>query len=189
VISRALRGAAALALLVPALSAAAALDLDALMRDLRAVPERHATFVETKRMALLNGPLVRRGTLDYVRPDRLTMRVESPYFEKLDIAGDALTIERRSGVSRVALASQPQLAAWIESLRATLAGDGAALTTHFDVNAEGSRADWRLTLTPRDPALAAVVARVAVAGSAAEVLRFEMEEAKGDSTVVVITPR
>jgi hypothetical protein len=140
-------------------------------------------------MMLLNGPLVRRGALDYVRPDRLTMRVDSPYFEKLDIAGDALTIERRSGVTRIALTSQPQLAAWVESLRATLAGDAVALRAHFDVKLDGTPGAWQLTLVPRDAALAGIVATVRIAGRAAEVLRFEVDETKGDSTVVVITPR
>ena len=178
----------ALALLLAAPSALA-FDLDALMQALRAVPERHARFEETKRIALLAGPIVRRGTLDYVRPDRLVMRVDTPYFERLEVAGDALTLERRSGVTRVALASQPQVAAWIESLRATLAGDRAGLEGHFQVVLDGTAADWRMALTPRDPTLAGVVARVTIAGRAAEVVRFEMEEVKGDSTVVVITPR
>ena len=168
---------------------ARALELDDVLRGLRAVPERHARFEETKRMALLNGPLVRKGALEYVRPDRLTMRVESPFFEKLDIAGDALTIERRSGVTRLALSSQPQLAAWVESLRATLAGDTASLVAHFTVKVEGAAGDWRLTLVPRDATLATVVARVVILGRGADVVRFEVEETKGDSTVVVITPR
>ena len=166
-----------------------ALELDDVLRGLRAVPERRATFEETKQVALLNGPIVRKGTLEYVRPDRLTMRVESPYFEKLDIAGDALTIERRSGTTRLALSSQPQLAAWVESLRATLAGDRASLVAHFDVKVDGNSGEWRMTLVPRDPTLAAVVARVTIAGRDAQVVRFEVEETKGDSTVVVIRPR
>ena len=168
---------------------ASAFDLDALMQSLRDVPERHARFEETRRIALLEGPIVRRGTLDYVRPDRHTMRVDTPFYEKLDVAGDALTIERRSGTTRVALASQPQAAAWIESLRATLAGDRTGLTAHFDVTLDGDAGNWRMSLKPRDPVLAGVVARVAIAGRGAEVLRFETEEVKGDSSVVVITPR
>jgi hypothetical protein len=184
-----LRIVAALGVLVAWPLAANALPLDDVMRELRAVPERHATFEETRRIALVNGPLVRRGTLDYVRPDHLSMRVDTPYFEKVDIVGQALTIERRSGVAHVALASQPQLAAWVESLRATLAGDGAALAAHFDVALEGSAPQWRLTLLPRDTALATVVARVVIRGRGPDVLRFEVEEAKGDSSVMVITPR
>ena len=42
---------------------AAALELEDVLRGLRTVSERHATFQETKRMALLNGPLVRKGSL------------------------------------------------------------------------------------------------------------------------------
>ena len=178
----------ALAFVVPC-APACALELDDILAGLRAVPERHAAFEETKRMALLNGPLVRKGTLDYVRPDRLTMRVETPYYEKLDIVADTLTIERRTGTTRVALASQPQLAAWVESLRATLAGDRAALTAHFDVKVEGGSSDWRLVLVPRDAALAGVVARVSIGGRGAEVLRFEIDEVKGDTSRVEIRPR
>jgi len=176
---------AAAAMVTPA----RAVELDDILAGLRGVAERHGTFEETKTMALLNGPLVRKGTLDYVRPDRLTMRVESPYYEKLDIAADTLTIERRSGVTRVALASQPQLAAWVESLRATLAGDRAALAAHFDVRIEGTDADWRMLLVPRDPKLAGVVARVSIAGRGTAVVRFEIEEVKGDTSRVEIRSR
>ncbi len=175
--------------LAAAAAAPTAPTLDNLLRELRSVAERHATFDETREMALLNGPIVRRGTLDYVRPDQLTMRVESPYFERLSIAGGELTLERRTGVSRIALASQPQLAAWIESLRATLAGDGAALQQHFDVRIDGPLAQWRLELLPRDPALRAVVERIGIAGRGAEVVRFEVDETKGDRTRIAITPR
>jgi hypothetical protein len=189
-----IRGAGALPLAVATLAmcvcgGACAIELEDVLRGLRGVAERHGTFEETKRMVLLNGPLVRKGTLDYVRPDRLTMRVDSPYYEKLDIAGDTLTLERRSGVSKVALASQPQLAAWVESLRATLAGDAKALTAHFDVRIEGAIGDWRMTLVPRDAALASVVSRVSIVGRDAEVVRFELDEVKGDSSRVEIRPR
>ena len=168
---------------------AGALTLDALMRQMAAVGERHGSFVETKEMALLNGPIVRRGTLDYTRPDRLSMRVETPYFERVDVVGDQVTLERRTGVTRVALAAQPQLAAWIDSLRATLAGDGATLERHFEVRVDGTDADWRLSLVPRDAALRAIIERVDVAGRGADVTRFAIDEAKGDRTRIVIAPR
>ena len=106
---RAARALLALWLALPA--AAQALALDELMAALRAVPQRHAAFEETKHLAVLTQPLVRRGTLEYTRPDRLRMQVDSPYFERLTIAGDALTIERRSGTTQVSLASQPALTA------------------------------------------------------------------------------
>jgi hypothetical protein len=178
-------GVALLAMVGPS----AALSVDELMTELRAVPERHGSFEETKRMAVLTQPLVRRGTLEYVRPDRLTMRVDTPYFERLHIRGDEVSIERRSGTTRVALSSQPALAVWIESMRATLAGDAGALDRHFRARVEGSLAQWRLDLVPKDPQLAARVTRVVVEGQGAQPLRFEIEESRGDSTMVVVTPR
>jgi hypothetical protein len=168
---------------------AVALALDELLAELRAVPERHATFEETKTLAVLTQPIVRRGTLDYVRPDKLAMRVDTPYFERLTIAGDELTIERRSGTTRVALSTQPVLAAWIESMRATLAGDGRALQAHFRVQLEGSLPQWRMTLAPKDPQLAAVVTRVEIAGQGGAPTRVTIDEARGDQTVVLVTPR
>ena len=65
-----MRIAAALCLLLAWPLAAGALQLDDVMGQLRGVPERHATFEETKRIALVNGPLVRRGTLDRVDDPR-----------------------------------------------------------------------------------------------------------------------
>jgi outer membrane lipoprotein-sorting protein len=167
---------------------AVAATLDDVLAALQSVSRRHAAFEETKRFALVNGPLVRRGTLDYARPDRLEMRVEAPYYERLDIRGDVVTIERRGSTTRVELSAQPALAAWVESLRATLAGDRTALERHFKVAVDGTPADWRLTLEPRDATLAAVVHRVTIAGRDAEVLRFEIDETRGDTTVTVITP-
>jgi outer membrane lipoprotein-sorting protein len=178
--------AAALAVASPA---AAALALDALMQALSAVPSRRASFEETRQLAVLTQPLVRRGTLEYVRPDRLEMHVTTPYAENVVVSGGTLTVERRSGVTRVELASQPALAAWIESLRATLAGDAASLRSHFDVAVEGTLADWHLTLVPREPALRAVVARVRIDGREGEPLRFTVDEVRGDQTVVDIAPR
>jgi len=170
-------------------SSAAALTLDELARELHGVAERHATFEETKQIALLTTPITRRGSLDYVRPDRLRMQVDTPYFERLDVAGDAVTIERSTGVSRIALSTQPVLAAWIASLRATLAGDAAALQARFDVRVSGTLAQWRLDLTPRDAALAAVVERVGIAGRGSDVVRFEVDERRGDSSRMTISPR
>jgi hypothetical protein len=168
--------------------AAATSTLDDVLSALRSVPERHATFEETKHFALVNGPLVRRGTLEYARPDRLQMRVDTPYFERLEIRGDTVTVERRSGLSRVDLAGQPVLAAWVECLRATLGGDRAALERHFRIVVDGTLAQWRMTLEPLDPALAKVVSRVTVGGRQGEVVRFEVDETRGDSTVIAITP-
>jgi len=178
--------AGTLALLPP--PAASAFSLEELAQHLAAVSQSIATFDETKTISTLTEPLTRQGTLRFERPDRLEMQVTRPYPERIEIAGDTLTIETRRGRSQASLATQPALAAWVTSLRATLAGDTASLTSHFDVALTGDAAHWTLRLVPRDAALRARVKRIEMAGAGARISRYEIDEVNGDRTVLDITP-
>ena len=53
---------------------------------------------------------------------------------------------------------------------------------------EGTEARWRLLLRPLDPAAAALVERVEIAGSGARVATVEIFQADGDRSVMTITP-
>ena len=106
-----------------------------LMRRLAAVDRSSATFVETRHSALLKEPLVLRGTLTYRRPASLEKRVEQPYQERVAIDGDVLTIENRRGRKlKTSVSGSPGMAALVEGIRATRAGDLAALERHFQVS-------------------------------------------------------
>ena len=122
--------------------AAGAFDMAELMALMGRVEQSRVAFEETKKLAALTAPIVRRGTLRYVRPDRLEMRVETPYFERMDVAGNALTIESKRGTRQVDLAAAPAVAAWIAAIRATLAGDRPTLARHFAFDLRGQAARW-----------------------------------------------
>ncbi len=85
--------------------AAGAFDMAELMTLMARVETSSVAFEETKQVAALTAPIVRRGTLRYDRPDHLEMRVETPYFERMDINGNTLTIESKRGIRQVDLAS------------------------------------------------------------------------------------
>ena len=165
-----------------------AFDLQELSQMLRQVEASKVAFEETKHVASLTAPLVRRGVLQYVRPDRLEMRVEAPFYERVEIAGNDLTIETKRGKRAVDLASQPAAGAWVASIRATLAGDAETLDRHFHSRVSGDKARWRLELIPRDRDFAAVVKRIDLDGAQARVTAIEIEEASGDRSVMTITP-
>jgi hypothetical protein len=168
--------------------AAHAFDVAELMTLMGRVDESNVTFEETKYVSTLTVPIVRRGTLRYARPDRLEMRVESPYFERMEIVGDTLTIETNRGIRQVDLANQPGASAWVASIRATLAGDHASLAAHFRVKLSGDVARWTIALDPLDPALANVIERIAIGGTQTQVSRIEVNERSGDRTVLVVRP-
>lgn len=162
--------------------------LPALMRALAAVPAAEARFTEVRRLQVLTAPLELRGTLRYVRPDRLERRVQAPYVETILIEGGRVSVDSPSrGVRRsYALASLPAAYALVESLRATLAGDFAALERHYQLKLAGTREDWLLGLTPRDPGVAAMLAEVRLHGAGSRITRIEYDEALGDRTVITL---
>jgi hypothetical protein len=61
------------------------------------------------------------------------------------------------------------------------------LQRHYSVDLQGRPADWNLTLVPRDPAVASLVSSVKIAGAQARILRFDVREANGDSSVMTIS--
>ena len=165
-----------------------AFDVDELMAMMGRVETSSVAFEETKYVATLTAPIVRRGTLRYVRPDRLEMHVVTPFFERMDIVGNVLTIETRRGVRQVDLSSEPGAAAWVASIRATLAGDRPALARYFTLQLSGQAARWTLTLVPLAPSLSSVIQGITVDGAHAQLTRIEVDERAGDRTVLVVQP-
>ena len=162
-----------------------------LMQVLAAVESATATFVETRHSALLKAPLVLQGTLAYRRPDRVEKHVLSPYDERIVVEGGRLTVENRARSSRknIAVSGAPALAALVESVRATRAGDLPALQRHYALEIEGSRERWTLTLKPLDAQVGDYVVSIAIAGSGARIGQVAIEETSGDRSVMEIRER
>ncbi|MGE5128589.1 MAG: LolA family protein [Sphingomonadaceae bacterium] len=169
-------------------AAAPRLDATRLMQTLAAVRSASASFVETRYSPLLKAPLVSRGTLTYRRPDRLEKVVESPHKERIALQGDRLTIDSvAAGRREIELgAGASGIAALIEAVRATRAGDLARLERDFDVVVSGTLDDWQLRLKPRAADVGQYVSAVGVWGSGPRLRRVEVWEAAGDRTVMDI---
>jgi Outer membrane lipoprotein carrier protein LolA-like len=169
-------------------------ELVRLFSELGTRRERQARFTERKFSALLKAPVESSGTLVFRAPDLLEKRTIAPQRESVRIEGNVVTYEGALGghaqKRTFALSDAPLLAALIESLRATLAGDLPALRRHYDVSwsAPQSQKGWQLTLAPREQALRDAVAKVVMRGAGSEVSTVEIVEASGDFTLMQITP-
>jgi hypothetical protein len=169
-------------------SFAADWDVAALLQMLRAHPPGRAHFVETKEISVLDRPLESSGELVFTPPDRLEKHVTSPGDERMVADRERLTLERGGRKQELALADYPQVAVLVESIRGTLAGDRVALERLYRLDLWGDAQGWRLTLTPRDAALAKLVTRVTIEGSQASVQRVTVEQADGDRSLMRIIP-
>ena len=176
--------AAGLALATVSPSARAAWDLQQLMETLALNKSGRATFVETKHIAILDQPVESSGELLYTAPDRLEKRTLKPRPESMTVNGDELLIERGRQKFRVRLQAYPELAAFIDSIRGTLAGDRKALERHFRLGLEGSAERWTLQLQPIDASMLAVIRRIRISGAGDQMDGIEIWQSDGDRSLM-----
>lgn len=177
----------ALALMLsPLIAHAAGWDLDQLMRSLAQTRSDHAGFVEKKFIAMLDKPVESSGELFYTAPDRLEKRTLKPKPESMTVDAGTLVIERGRQVHRLQLQDHPELAAFIDSIRGTLAGDRKALERNYRMSLEGTAERWTLQLLPLDEKMQAVVKRIRIAGARDAVRSVEITQADGDSSLMLI---
>ena len=173
---------------VLAMPAAAAWDLDTLMRGLARHEGGRARFVETKNIALLDKPVVSSGELLYVPPSRLEKHTHKPKPESMVLDGDRLVLERGKQKFTVRLSEQPEARAFVDSLRGTLCGDKAALEKSYKLVLNGTEQRWTLDLLPDDQRIAAFVLRITFGGTGNKVEWIRYLQADGDSSTMNIEP-
>ena len=161
-------------------------DFARLMAQLAQVQASRARYSEVRRVAVLQRPLQLSGTLLYARPARIEKRQILPFEEVIRVDGDRLTVEREGKTREVRLQNAPLVAALVESLRATLAGDGTELERLYSARVQGTRQRWTLALSPREVEIAGVVEGINIAGSGSRIARVEILQPGGDGSVMTI---
>ena len=171
-----------------AADAAPAWTLDRLMSTLAQHKSGRATFTETKYLSIATQPVESSGELVFVAPDHLEKHTLSPKPEHLVVDGDMLTVERNSRKYTLALARYPELGAFIDSIRATLAGNRFALERVYKVALSGRGDDWTLTLTPLDSRMLKVVSTITLDGTRDVLRSVAIRQADGDRSVMRLQP-
>ena len=173
----------------PGSSTAAPADTAALDQVLQLLALRrhgHVTFTEVHQLAMLDHPLQSSGELLYDAPDRLEKRTLAPKPEDLLLEHGVLTAQRGNHRHVLSLRDYPRVVPFVESIRATLAGDRAALERYFTLQFSGSVARWTLELEPRDATLARTVQRVRIEGERDVIRTVEIRQSDGDLSVLTI---
>lgn len=160
--------------------------LDQLLSSLSQVKTARATFVEKKYISTLDAPVESSGEMLYTAPDRLEKRTLKPKPESMLLDRDTLTLERGRKKYSMQLSDSPELAALIESIRGTLAGDRKALENSYLVTLQGGRANWTLQLTPTDLAAQQKVKQISLRGANELIKEIEVMQADGDRSVTTI---
>ena len=173
-------------MLAPVVSHAAEWDIDQLMRGLAQIHSDHAGFVEKKFIAILDKPVESSGELFYRAPDYLEKRTIKPKPESMILDHGTLVIERGRQKHELPLQDYPELAAFIDSIRGTMAGDRKALERNYRLSLDGTAERWTLQLLPLNEKMQSVVKRIRIAGARDAVRSIEITQSDGDSSLMLI---
>lgn len=146
----------------------------------------HVAFTEVQQLSILDQPLHSSGELLYDAPDRLEKRTLEPRAEDLLLENGVLTVDRNHRRHSVALRDFPQALPFVESLRATLAGDRTALERYFAVHFLGDLEHWTLELTPTEATVRRSVRRILIAGEHDRIRTVKIDQSDGDSSTLTI---
>ncbi|HLK70467.1 MAG TPA: LolA-related protein [Steroidobacteraceae bacterium] len=163
-------------------------QLAELMRQLAGQRYTTAHFEQSQWLNGLTRPLKSAGTLSYRAPDHLEERIETPRAQRLVLDHGVLSLQLGRHRRSVALADYPELAPWLDSLRALLAGDLPALQQHFALQLSGPLSQWQLQMKPLDPSVQARLQDIRVRGRDAQIEELQLEQSDGEHSLMRIEP-
>jgi len=181
-------GVAGAVVLAPRDARAEAFDLAALMSLLGRVKSGEATFVETRRIEMLDRTLQSSGRLSFKAPDSFVRETLKPSHEKLAVDGNTLTMSMGQRSRTMQLDASPEAAVIVEAIRGTLTGNRATLERLFETTVSGDAHAWTLKLVPRDLRLRGQVSAVQVSGREGVAREVQVQLADGDRSVMTIEP-
>jgi hypothetical protein len=164
------------------------LTIEQLMHALAQAKPSHATFTEKKHIALLDEPVESSGELFFTAPDHLEKRTLLPKPESLIVDGNKILIERGSKTYYFTLQNMPELGAFINSIRGTLAGDLIVLKRSFQLSLEGNKNKWALQLAPTNVKMQKLLQHIRIAGLGNQIRTIDITQVDGDSSHMIITP-
>lgn len=183
-----LRRSAIFVCLAVSSSPSLAWDVNDLMATLSKNPGGKGTFTEKRSLSVLDRPIVMSGDLIYIPPNYLEKKVTAPKSEIFILDGDRLQYESQGKNYSININTQPELVAFVDSIRGTLTGNKKRLEENYALSLTGTPKRWSLTLLPNDPQISKFVSKIIVAGHENKVLQIEYLQADGDRSTMNITP-
>jgi outer membrane lipoprotein-sorting protein len=157
-----------------------------LMQNMARIEQQEANFHEQKILSLLSEPLTSSGTLRYRRPNYVERLTLSPRRERFVYENGKVTVGNDTRQRQFQADNDPSLGAFIESMRATLAGDEKGLRRHYALRLSGASEKWILELTPLESALASRIRLLRISGVQNNLKQIDILEVSGDRTVMTI---
>ena len=140
-----------------------------------------SSYREEKHYEMLDIPMVRSGQLSYRAPDYLSWALGQDRQFRYEVQGSEMVAFRSgSEYQRMPLDAVPAASAFIESFRATLAGDQERLARYYQISFSGSPEAWQLSLRPIREEVGRFVELIQISGQSDRIQQIRIEETNGD---------
>ena len=170
---------------------------DAVLSGLTHNTQQHFLFVQEKKLAILDKPLITEGELlldnSLNQQQTVTWDIQKPYVLRYVLTADSIRESDAQGERTVPMSQNPIAAALTQAMTATFSGqwkadavsNGDTLTS---IIASGTLAAWQLHITPNADVLKPLITSIDVKGSDKTITTVVIAETNGDSTVIHLQP-
>lgn len=157
---------------------------DSILLNLAKQKNRHFHFVQEKKLAVLDKPLITEGELILDEQQNVTWDIQKPFALRYVLTPDSIREIDAQGERTVQTGQNPLAAALTQAMAATFSGqwhDDSALAT---VTASGDAQQWQLHITPRSTELKTLIQTMTVDGTQHAITAVTILESNGDRAVI-----
>lgn len=151
--------------------------------------QKHFYFVQEKKLAMLEKPLVTEGELQLDenpqnKSHTVTWDIQKPYALRYVLTRDTIREIDAQGERTLQVGQNPIAAALTQAMTATFSGQWKDTDTLANIAATGTPADWQLQITPLAAELQPLIKTISVAGNEGIISSIVIAESNGDSTTI-----
>lgn len=145
-------------------------------------------FIQEKQLSFMEQAMVSKGKMYFAGTDQLRWEYTEPYSYAVLMVKDKLVIIDEGDVNQTKLGKNPAFKKVQQLMTKTLRGDFSAQDDQFDQTIEENAESYRMTLIPRDPAMAEFISSMSLYFSKPDFImsKFVMDE-NGDTTTTTLS--
>jgi hypothetical protein len=145
---------------------------------------RHFHFVQEKKLAMLDKPLITEGELLLDEQQTVTWDIKKPFALRYVLTTTSIREIDAQGERTLQTGQNPLAAALTQAMTATFSGQWKEDSTLATITATGNKQQWQLHITPRASELQTLIQTMTVDGTQQTINTVTIVESNGDRAVI-----
>lgn len=159
---------------------------DQILANLGKQTQKHFHFVQEKKLAILDKPLITEGELLLGDHNTVTWDIQKPYSLRYILTPDTIREIDAQGERTLQTGQNPIAAALTQAMTSTFSGQWQNSDALATITATGTLDSWQLLITPQAAELQPLIKTLSVAGSNGNIASIVIAESNGDSTAIYL---